>query len=477
MGSQQDLPIVRMVQQHITGRPVSLHVPGHKNGTVFPASLTEWEKILPYDLTEIAGLDDLHEPEEGIAEAEHLAAEVFGAAKTWFLINGSTAGNLAMVMAAFSPGDQVLVQRDAHKSVMNAVKLAGARAVFARPEIDETTQLSIGISREILADAWARYPSLKGVIITSPSYEGWSSDISSLAEFVHGHNGVLLVDEAHGAHFAASPQLPKEALAQGADVVVQSAHKMLPALTMSAYLHASGSRVSRERLSYYLRMLQSSSPSYLLLASLDAARHYVHTIQHKGWCAEQLSVQKQELEAVIGSRLIQPPEHVAADPLKWLVPVPEGYTGWEVQEALEQEDIYSELAGSSYVLWALPLTNGRIDIPLKAVRRVWEGLEPRDGNTDPSLSMFELFPRLSEGTWEEDPGGEEWILLESAEGRTAAAPLVPYPPGIPLWLEGEYVDVERIRYARDLLQNGGRLQGGRKEDDRFFVKVKHRKKG
>lgn len=477
MASQQDQPIVRMVQQHITSRSVSFHVPGHKNGTVFPASLTEWKKIFPYDLTEITGLDDLHEPEEGIAEAEHLAAEVFGAEKTWFLINGSTAGNLAMVMAAFSPGDQVLIQRDAHKSVMNAVKLAGVRAVFARPEIDETTQLSIGISREILVDAWARYPSLKGVIITSPSYEGWSSDISSLAEFVHSCEGVLLVDEAHGAHFAASPQLPKEAIAQGADVVVQSAHKMLPALTMSAYLHVSGSRVSRERLSYYLRMLQSSSPSYLLLASLDAARHYVHTIQHKGWSAEQLCAQKQQLEAVIGSRLVQPPEHTAADPLKWIVPVPEGYTGWDVQAALEQENIYSELAGSSYVLWTLPLTSEHIDIPLEAIKRVWAGLEPRDGNRGPSFSMSALFPWLSEGAWEEEPGGEEWVLLESAEGRTAAAPLVPYPPGIPLWLEGECVDVGRIRYARGLLQNGGRLQGGRKEDNRFFVKVKHRKKG
>lgn len=477
MVSQQDQPIVRMVQQHIASRSVSFHVPGHKNGTVFPASLKEWEKIFPYDLTEIAGLDDLHEPEEGIAEAEHLAAEVFGAEQTWFLINGSTTGNLAMVMAAFSPGDQVLVQRDAHKSVMNAVKLAGLRAVFARPEIDETTQLSIGISREILADAWSRYPSLKGVIITSPSYEGWSSDIASLAEFVHGHEGVLLVDEAHGAHFAASPQLPKEALAQGADVVVQSAHKMLPALTMSAYLHVSGSRVSRERLSYYLRMLQSSSPSYLLLASLDAARHYVHTMQDEGWSAEQLSAQKQQLEAVIGSRLIQPPEHVAADPLKWMIPVPEGYTGWEVQKALEQKHIYSELAGSSYLLWTLPLTSRHIDLPLKAVKKVWEGLESRQGSGGPAISMSEFFPRLSEGAWEEKPGGEEWLLLESAEGRTAAEPLVPYPPGVPLWLEGECLDTGRIRYARDLLQNGGRLQGGRKEDHRFFVKVKHRKKG
>ncbi|SDW75434.1 lysine decarboxylase [Marinococcus luteus] len=477
MVCQQDQPIVRMVQQHMAGRPVSFHVPGHKNGTVFPASLKEWKNIFPYDLTEITGLDDLHQPEEGIAEAEHLAAEVFGAERTWFLINGSTTGNLAMVMAAFSPGDQVLVQRDAHKSVMNALKLAGVRAVFARPEIDEYTQLSIGISREILADAWARYPSLKGAVITSPSYEGWSSDISSLAEFVHERDGVLLVDEAHGAHFAASPLLPKGALAQGADVVVQSAHKMLPALTMSAYLHVSGSRVSRERLSYYLGMLQSSSPSYLLLASLDAARHYVHTMQHEGWSAEQLSAQKQQLEAVIGSRLIQPPEHVAPDPLKLMVPVPEGYTGWEVQEALEQEHIYSELAGSSYVLWTLPLTSEHINIPLKAVERVWEGLEPRNGNRVPSFSMFELFPRLSEGAREEEPGGEEWILLESAEGRTAAAPLVPYPPGVPLWLEGECMDAGRISYARDLLQNGGRLQGGRKEDNRFFVKVKHREKG
>ncbi|GEK59764.1 hypothetical protein CHL76_13745 [Marinococcus halophilus] len=477
MTSQQDQPIVRMVQQHIKGQPASFHVPGHKNGAVFPVSLREWERILPYDLTEITGLDDLHEPEEGIAEAEGLAAEVFGAEKTWFLINGSTTGNLAMVLAAFSPGEQVLVQRDAHKSVMNALKLAGVRAVFARPEIDERTQMPIGISREILVEAWDRYPELKGLIITSPSYEGWSSDIASLAEFVHQKEGVLLVDEAHGAHFAASPLFPKGALAQGADVVVQSAHKMLPALTMSAYLHVSGARVSRERLSHYLRVLQSSSPSYLLLASLDAARHYVHTIQHQGWNAEQLSFQKQQLEAAIGRRLIQPPDAVAADPLKWVIPVPPGYTGWEVQQALEQEHIYSELAGSSYVLWTLPLTNADINFPWQAVKRVWEGLERRPEHRNQASSMLALFPRFSEGVREEKRGEEEWVRLENAEGRIAAAPLIPYPPGIPLWLEGESLKAERIRYVRNRLEGGGRLQGGRKEENRFFVKVKMTKKG
>lgn len=270
-------PIVDALHAYADRRPTSFHVPGHKRGSAYIGTpVASWLGAVGlYDATELPGLDDLHAPNGPIREAQQLSAECFGAERTYFLVGGSTVGNLAMILAVCKPGDIVLMQRNAHKSAIHALMLAQAGAVFLGPEQDEPTGLYTAPAAEQIDEQLRRFPDAKAVFITNPNYYGMSIDLEPIAEAAHRHGKPLLVDEAHGAHFGLHPLVPKSALQCGADAVVQSTHKMLPAMTMGSMLHLQGGRIDRDAVEKRLRMLQSSSPSYPILASLDWARSVV----------------------------------------------------------------------------------------------------------------------------------------------------------------------------------------------------------
>nr|WP_082927056.1 aminotransferase class I/II-fold pyridoxal phosphate-dependent enzyme [Paenibacillus tuaregi] len=272
-------PLVFALAEYADKRNASFHVPGHKDGRVLcnrPEGDRFYRQIAQIDGTEITGLDDLHHPEGVIAEAQERAARLFGAEASYFLVGGSTAGNLGLILTVCSaPGDVLLVQRNVHKSVIHGLMLAGAKAVFLAPEADPASGLSIIPSADTVREALRRYPDAKGLLVTHPNYYGMGGDLAALAELCHGSGVPLLVDEAHGAHFGLHPELPGSALAAGADGVVQSTHKMLSALTMGAMLHVQGSLIDRELLRQRLAMVQSSSPSYPIMASLDLSRSYL----------------------------------------------------------------------------------------------------------------------------------------------------------------------------------------------------------
>ncbi|MEC0207287.1 aminotransferase class I/II-fold pyridoxal phosphate-dependent enzyme, partial [Paenibacillus lautus] len=258
----------------------SFHVPGHKNGRAYAGEGNATEMLreaMRIDVTEITGTDDLFHPEGVIQEAQELAADCFGAEESFFLVGGSTAGNLALILTVCrEPGDILLVQRNVHKSVLNGLMLAGAQAVFLQPEMDKQSGLAVAPSEATLTAALEAYPEAKGAIITMPNYYGMGSDLRPLAKACHERGIPLLVDEAHGAHYGQHPQLPMNALSCGADGVVQSTHKMLAAMTMGAMLHVQGGLLDRSLLRQRLAMVQSSSPSYPLMASLDLARRLLH---------------------------------------------------------------------------------------------------------------------------------------------------------------------------------------------------------
>lgn len=258
---------------------ISFHVPGHKNGAAYAGcgGAGPLSEALMVDVTEISGTDDLHHPEGVIREAQELAAECFGAEESFFLVGGSTAGNLAMILTVCSqPGDLLLVQRTVHKSVLNGLMLAGARAVFLEPEMEPESGLAVSPSLNTLEKALQAYPEAKGVLVTMPNYYGMGIHLKEAAEACHVWGIPLLVDEAHGAHYGLHPALPESALSCGADAVVQSTHKMLAAMTMGAMLHVQGPRLDRTLLRQRLAMVQTSSPSYPVMASLDLARRLVH---------------------------------------------------------------------------------------------------------------------------------------------------------------------------------------------------------
>ncbi|GAX84294.1 hypothetical protein CEUSTIGMA_g11716.t1 [Chlamydomonas eustigma] len=270
-------PLLRALMHRAQQADVPFHVPGHKHG----AGVTELfgstvgTNPLRYDLTEISGLDNLSSPSGAIAEAQQLAAAAFGADRTWFLVNGCSSGIHAAIMACTGPGDTMIVSRNCHLSVFSGMVLSGCTPWWVEPEVDSEFGIAHGMDPHALIEALEEAKTCRrrvsAVMVVSPTYFGVAAPIKELAHVCHEYRVPLLVDEAHGSHFGTHPQLPPSALQQGADCVMHSTHKVLSAMTQAAMLHVKGDLVNTSRISKALQTLQSSSPSYLLLASLDAA--------------------------------------------------------------------------------------------------------------------------------------------------------------------------------------------------------------
>ncbi len=251
-----------------------LHMPGHKRQMQLIGQ--------PYsiDITEIEGFDNLHRAEGILEQAEQRAASLYGADQSWYLINGSTCGILAAVAASVPRGGRIVMARNSHKSSCHAAFLNGLRVSWVYPDTDPLRGICGSISPASVREALAGKDDedrAEAVLITSPTYDGVVSDIRSIAEETHRAGALLIVDEAHGAHFAMHPDFPQTALACGADIVINSLHKTMPSLTQTALLHVKGERADRERIQKYLDIYQSSSPSYVLMAGMDACIHLMKT--------------------------------------------------------------------------------------------------------------------------------------------------------------------------------------------------------
>ena len=242
------------------------HMPGHKR------NLDMLKSTVPYkiDITEIEGFDDLHHADGILKEAQIRAARIYHADETHFLINGSTVGILSAIAGVTKKGDTILVARNCHKSVYHAIYMNELNPVYLYPEFNHCAQLNTEVSVDDVREALDKYPSIRAVVIVSPTYDGVVSDVEAIAEAVHEKGIPLIVDEAHGAHFGFHPYFPQNANTRGADIVIHSLHKTLPALTQTALLHINGSLASRKGVREYLLMLQSSSPSYVLMSSIDS---------------------------------------------------------------------------------------------------------------------------------------------------------------------------------------------------------------
>mgnify|MGYP001188784248 CR=1 FL=1 len=454
--AQRRAPLFEALERHVAREPLSFHVPGHRGGEQFDATGKRYfGSLLPIDLTELNGLDDLHQPQGAIAEAQQLAAEVFGAEETFFLVGGSTAGNLAMVLAACQPGDKLLVGRDAHRSVFHACMLAGVKVVLLPARVHPEFAIPCGVDPATVRQALSRHPDARAVLLTNPNYYGMGKHLAAIAGEVHAYGIPLLVDEAHGAHFAFHPSLPPTALSAGADGVVQSAHKTLPALTMGAFLHLQGSRLSRWKVRQALAMLQSSSPSYPVLASLDLARRWMFC-EGRGRL-ERLFHAAGRFQEWLRRRGWKVPEGADAfydwtDPLRLLLHHPE-VSGYQVAKRLEAAAVYPELADPLQVVCVVTAANREEDLDrLKVLLSYFVRHSAEQGKTEPAATVLaaQLAARW-QAVYEESQLDameldQSWMHREREEvpwseagGRRSASMVVPYPPGIPLLLPGEVI--------------------------------------
>lgn len=460
--NQSKTPLFSKLINHQKGNPISFHVPGHKYGEVFPdEGQAYYRDLLKIDATELTGLDDLHSPDGVIFEAEQLLTEMYHTEKSYFLVNGSTVGNLAMILAAVGEDDIVLVQRNSHKSIMNGLRLAKAQPVFIGPEFDPVFGVAGGVDGELVRSALNQYPAAKALILTYPNYYGLTYDLKSIIELAHERGIPVLVDEAHGVHFTAGDYFPVSAVELGADVIVQSAHKTLPAMTMGAFLHFQGKLVCQTQLEFYLQSLQSSSPSYPIMASLDLARSYLgtYTKDDMNYLQEVIGQFCKAVNLLESIRVLQ-----GNDPLKITIQSTGSLTGFELQQLLESVGVFTELADPKNVLLVLPLLKkglphrlqeaaGKIAI---AASRIPKSKQVPQLN----FTSKKTISALSFGYKQMEKLDTEFIDLELAVGRVCAESVIPYPPGIPLCLPGESISTEDVETLLSLKGMGAKVQGG-----------------
>ena len=481
------VPIYEALLDYKKKKESSFHVPGHKNGQAYASfgGAGMLSDVMEIDVTEITGTDDLHHPEGVIQEAQQLAADCFGAEESYFLVGGSTVGNVALILTVCTmPGDILLVQRNVHKSVLHGLMLAGASAAFLQPQIDPISGLATAPTAVNVAATLEAYPHAKGVLLTMPNYYGMGTDITPIAETCHRYGVPLLVDEAHGAHYGQHPNLPASALSCGADGVVQSTHKMLSALTMGSMLHVQGSRLDRALLRQRLAMVQSSSPSYPVMASLDLARRQLHLGGAATFTAGLAAVSafKRGLAELPRFGLLQPPQqpkcpagaaaaghdappampmagaYATQDPFKAVIYDGTGALGgYELQRQLEARGCIPEMSDERYVVLLFSLGSTLEDAKnlLSALQHISIlGVDAYDNQHNmhvmkdavefftwniiqesvSTLVPFSLQP-VSADTVESIP-------LAQCAGRIAAEMIIPYPPGIPMLYPGEVITAQ-----------------------------------
>ncbi|WP_144513587.1 aminotransferase class I/II-fold pyridoxal phosphate-dependent enzyme [Bacillus sp. FJAT-22090] len=470
---QEKRPLVEALEKFHNQKGISFHVPGHKHGLLSNLPNTI-KKTMQYDLTELSGLDDYHHPEEAIKEAESLLAAVYNTRKSFFLVNGTTVGNLAMIYAACHFGEQIIVQRNAHKSIFHAIELVGVEPVFVTPQWDERTKTASYVSLEVIQEAIRQYPNAKAVVLTYPSYYGVaSSDLKNIVQFCHTSNIPVLVDEAHGAHFGVHRGFPMSALAYGADVVVQSAHKTLPALTMGSFIHVNSTLIDADRINKYLRMLQSSSPSYLLLASLDDARSYVERYNEVDF-KQFIERRRMFISGLKSIPLLEVVE--VEDPLKMLIRIGK-YSGFQVQKVLEAQNVYVELADVHQVLFILPLLKVEHEFPFAEIRKrikyAADELRKEIPNSPSGIQLKTQYSltTLHMGVGELSEKRGEWIPYVRSIGRIAKGMVIPYPPGIPLIIAGEKITVTMLTELEEWMEKGAVFQGEHRLGEKLIYVV------
>jgi len=468
------MPLVDALKASRQRDHAPFYTPGHRRGQGVGAAwrMTIGQAALGLDLPELPELDNLFAPAGAIAEAQELAAAAFGADRTWFLVNGSTVGILAAMLAICAPGEKILLPRNVHQSAIAGLVLTGAVPIFLRPEYDPNHDLVHGITPERVAAALVQHPDLRAVLLVSPTYYGVCSDVWAIAQIVHQHGIPLLVDEAHGAHFRFHPAFPTTALAAGADVTVQSIHKTLTSLTQSAMVHGQGDRVDWDRLSRTLQWLQSSSPSYLLLASLDAARHQIVAQGQRLW--DQVLEQVQRVTRAIStlpnlSLLTLPPSGlpgaVALDPTRLTLNLTDsGWTGFEADVQFHQQwGVTAELPSLHHLTFLVTPGNTPQDMQalIQACQNLSEGARhPRAKRPAtswtlaiPDLAEVEMIPR--EAAWAKP----ETVPWQAAIGEISAELVCPYPPGIPVLLPGERITAAAIALLHQVQGQGGQITG------------------
>ncbi|MEO9171079.1 MAG: aminotransferase class I/II-fold pyridoxal phosphate-dependent enzyme [Candidatus Baltobacteraceae bacterium] len=489
---QTKTPYFQALLEYVDSGVQPFHTPGHMQGHGMDSAFREFigDNICAIDLTPMPGIDDLLQPMESIKEAQELAAEAYGADRTFFLINGSTSGNQCMMMTAVNPGDKIAVPRNSHKSMLGGLVMSGARPIYMQPAVDQELHMDNSVTPETVERTLEEHPDVKAVYLVSPTYYGVAADLVAIERIVHRAGKLMLVDEAWGPHFHFHPALPVSATAAGADMCINSTHKMLSAFSQCAMLHQIGDRVRVDRLKAVLKMFLSTSPNLPMVASLDVARKQM-AVEGSALLSKTIELAEEvrgRLNQIGGvycfGEEIQGREGIFdLDPTKITVRVTGlGYTGYEASDLLRRRyNIQVELADlfNIVALFTIGTTRdaaerfvnafeemARDDRPVDmyAPSGILEQRIKRGSYALPAIPPMRMLPR------DAFLADTEFVPFRESAGRICAETISPYPPGIPVLSPGEEITGDLIDYVRLELKAGVRVQGPH-DDELKIIRV------
>ncbi|MBQ8513430.1 MAG: aminotransferase class V-fold PLP-dependent enzyme [Clostridia bacterium] len=426
------------ILRQYTDKSVPYHMPGHKRNPSFDYI----SAVSGIDYTEIDGLDNLHAPEGIIRDAQDHAARVFGADRSFFLVNGTTGGILASVYALAKSGKPVIMARNCHKSVYNAVTICRSKPVYILPR-PHPMGFAADITPSQAEEAILGCPDAACMLITSPTYDGVVSDVGGIAEVCHRYGVALIVDAAHGSHLGFLDPAVQSPVTCGADVTVMSLHKTMPSLTQTSILHVCGALVNPDDIAAALGIFETSSPSYLFLASVDGCAYEMENPSlFEAW--------RERIREVRESAAFDVPDGVFAFDTSKLILRRCGYTGDELASILRENGIEPEMTAENYVL----LMTGAGDTPemTRCLLDACGKIAPRDGESAGD-SVHLPVPETVLAPWEASVKGWENVPLEDAAGRICAESVMAYPPGIPLLVPGERITAEMTAFLRSAKLN------------------------
>lgn len=470
MNDQSRTPLFDALKTYVKNETVSFHVPGHKKGVGMDKSFSDFVglNVLAMDVTVFKSVDSFHNPKGVIKEAQMLTAELFGADQSFFSVQGTSGAIQTMIMSVVRFGDKIIVPRNIHKSVTAGILLSGSAPVYMQPEIDEEVGVALNVTPETVLKTLQENPDAKAVLIINPTYYGVSTDIKKIAEIVHQYGIPLIVDEAHGPHLKFNKELPISAMEAGADMSAQSTHKLIGAMTQASMLHVREGLIDIKRVKMILNMLHTTSPSYILLASLDVARMQMAT-QGEALLDKALELAK-KTRAIIneipgfycfGEEVLELKGAYAFDPTKLTINCRGlSISGQKLETILAEEfKIQVEMSDLYNVLAVLTIGDteesvGKLVRALSEISDRYELVDFKERTIKmPEIPECLLLPR------EAFYNKTRSVALEASIGLISAEMLMAYPPGIPILCQGEVITEEIIQYVKVLKETGLDVQG------------------
>ncbi|MFQ9977181.1 aminotransferase class I/II-fold pyridoxal phosphate-dependent enzyme [Clostridium cadaveris] len=469
--NQNETPLLDALIEYVNRETIPFHVPGHKKGIGIDEEFKKFMGLNPFkiDVTVFKLVDSLHHPTGPIKKAQELAADAYGSDAAFFSIHGTSGAIQAMIMSVVNEGDTIIIPRNVHKSVTAGIILSGAKPVYMQPELDKKLGIAHGVTPDTVRNTLKEHPEAKAVLIINPTYYGVATDIKSIADIVHSHNIPLIVDEAHGPHLGFNQNLPISAMEAGADICAQSTHKIIGALTQCSLLQVKSKYIDINRVHQILSLLQTTSPSYILMASLDCARRQIalNGTELLDKAIELSNYVRKEINKIpgfycFGDEILNTPGVFALDPTKITITCRDlGITGYDLDMILsnkyhiqmELSDLYSVLAVGSF-----GDTKDAMDKLINALKEISdEFLGKSDSKPDfldiPNIPELKLIPRAAFNS------DKISLPLKESINHISSEFLMAYPPGIPVLCPGEIITKEIIDYVEDLKRVGLYVQG------------------